>query len=202
MTWRRWLLTSELPSRLIKKSNLKKKLLVVEKGVNTCESLTTSSFVFRSQKTKWEALWNRRGLFFIHLTHESEISHHKGMNSGWMNLGWNFYYLFLSIKKDDIQCVFFTRQKMEISSHYRMNLKVFFSYVYRRVNFWPRMDEFEGVFFICLWGVNFWPKIDEFKDMFFIRLQGCEFLTENGWIWRCVFHMFVGCEFLTENGWI
>jgi hypothetical protein len=33
------------------------------------------------------SLWDPWGLFFIHLTHESEISDLKGMNSGWMNLG-------------------------------------------------------------------------------------------------------------------
>ena len=56
-------------------------------------------------------LWDPWGLFFIHLTHESGISDYKGMNSGWMNLGWIFLYLFLSIKKDDIQCVFFHKIK-------------------------------------------------------------------------------------------
>jgi hypothetical protein len=33
------------------------------------------------------ALWDPWGLFFIHLTHESGISDHKSMNSGWMKLG-------------------------------------------------------------------------------------------------------------------
>ena len=32
-------------------------------------------------------LWDPWGLFFIHLTCESRISYHKGMNSGWMKLG-------------------------------------------------------------------------------------------------------------------
>ena len=64
--------------------------------------------------TDWDllpTLWDPWGLFFIYLTHESGISNYKGMNSGWMNLGWIFLYLFLSIKKDDIQCVFFHKIK-------------------------------------------------------------------------------------------
>ena len=49
-----------------------------------------------------EALWDPWGVFFIYLTYEIEISDYKGMNLGWMNLGWIFIYLFLSLKKDDI----------------------------------------------------------------------------------------------------
>ena len=47
-------------------------------------------------------LWDPWGLFFIYLTYGIGISNHKGMNLGWMNLGWIFIYLFLSIKRDDI----------------------------------------------------------------------------------------------------
>ena len=71
-------------------------------------------------------LWDPWGLFFIHLTHESEISDLKGMNLGWMNLGWISLYLFLSIKKDEFQGMFFI--------------------CLQGVNFWQRMDEFKVCF--------------------------------------------------------
>ena len=113
------------------------------------------------------------------------------MNSGWMKKGWIFLYLFLSIKKDEFQGMFFICLwgvnfwwrmddfKICFSSVYGvwisdkewMNFKVCFSSVYGGINFWWRMDEFQGIFFICLQGMNLWQIMVEFHGMFFIRLQ-------------------------------
>jgi hypothetical protein len=49
---------------------------------------------FQTNRTFKGALWDPWGLFFIHLTPESEISYYKGMNSGWMKVGWNFLHCF------------------------------------------------------------------------------------------------------------
>ena len=56
-------------------------------------------------------LWDPWGLFFIHLTHKSEMSNYKGINSGWMNLGWISFLLVFSMEIDDIQSVFFHTAK-------------------------------------------------------------------------------------------
>ena len=127
------------------------------------------------------ALWDPWGLFFIHLTHESGISDYKGMNSGWMNLGWNFLHLFLSIKKDDIQFVFFHKIKDG--------------------NFITLWNEFQGVFFICFMRCKFLTKNRWDYGIFFICLWECEFLAKNGWILWYFFHPFMGHEFLTKNRW-
>ena len=38
-----------------------------------------------------QTLWDPWGLFFIHLTHESKISDHKGMNSVWDEISYPFF---------------------------------------------------------------------------------------------------------------
>ena len=82
------------------------------------------------QQDNWYTLCDPWGMFFIHLTYESKISHLKDMNSGWINLGSIFLHLFFSTKWMIFSVCFFIRQKKEISSHYKMNFEVYFSSVY------------------------------------------------------------------------
>jgi hypothetical protein len=49
------------------------------------------------------------------------------------------------------------------------------------VNFRWRMDNFQGIFLICLWGYEFPPK--------------------NRWISRYIIDLFAGYEFPTKDGW-
>ena len=48
------------------------------------------------------------------------------------------------------------------------------------MNFQRIMDEFQGVFLICFWGVNFQRKMDESQGVFLICFLGYEFPTNNG----------------------
>ena len=72
------------------------------------------------------------------------------MNSGWMNLGWNFLYLFLTMKIDDMQCAFFHMAKEGILTHYRMNFKIWFWSIYEFliIDGW-----IQGMTLIYLWGM-------------------------------------------------
>ena len=137
-----------------------------------------------------DALWTQWGLFFIPLSHESSISTYKEMNSGWMNFGWNCFRLFLTIKMDDIEQVFFHVEKegnfitlwnemqgMFLIYLWGLNFWLKDGWIPRYVfnlfmglNFWLKMDEFQGMFLIYLWGLNFWLKMDESQGMFLIYL--------------------------------
>ena len=125
-----------------------------------------------------------------------------------MNLGWILLYLFLSIKKDDIQCVFFHKIKDGIFITLQNEFQVYFSSVYEawisdkeQMKLWYVFHLFMGVwisdkewmnFMVCFssvfGGMYFWQGMDEFYGMLFISLWGVnfwqridEFPLKDGW---------------------
>ena len=140
------------------------------------------------------SLWDPWGVFFIYLSYEIGISNHKGMNLGWMNLGWNFIYLFLSIKRDDIsRHVFHMFAGCEFTAKNGWILRHVF---HMFAGVWISDKEWKN-FELCFSSVyGVWISDKEWKN-----LKACFSYVYGGvnfwWILRYVFHMFMGCEFLT-----
>ena len=113
------------------------------------------------------ALWDPWGVFFIYLTYEIGISDYKGINLGWMNLGWIFIYLFLSKKKDDIS---------------RYVFHMFAGWEFTAKNSWILRQVFH-----MFAGCEFMAKNGWILKHVFHMFAECEFTAKSGWIWGMFF---------------